>query len=304
MRKTGLVKLSRPRLHRAHPRERLFADLDASRERACIWIVGPPGAGKTTLAASYIDAYKLPAIWYQLDAGDSDTATFFYYLRDAAGSLARKRRTPLALFTPEYASDIAGFARRYFRDLYPRLPGGSLFVLDNYHELPLDSPLHVVLSIAVEEATEQITLMILSRTDPPQQYSRLLASERIASIDSKLLRLSFEESREIARLRLEVDDDLARSLHERSDGWAAGLTLMLEGVKRSTLSTGEVQAEAREVVFDYFAEQVFKAAAPATRELLIRTAFLGRVSEPAAQALRSHHTITFTLRGTSSIVKG
>ena len=45
----------------------------------------PPGAGKTTLASSYVDARELRHLWFQLDAGDADPATFFHYLGVAAG---------------------------------------------------------------------------------------------------------------------------------------------------------------------------------------------------------------------------
>src|SRR5689334_19292804 len=81
-----LAKLTRPRLHEAVNRVRLFQMLDRARERQIIWVCGPPGAGKTALVASYIEQARAPAIWYQLDNADSDPATFFYYLRLAVAA--------------------------------------------------------------------------------------------------------------------------------------------------------------------------------------------------------------------------
>ncbi|RDE49148.1 MAG: hypothetical protein DVS81_18240, partial [Candidatus Accumulibacter meliphilus] len=59
-----MAKLSRPRLARVHPRERLFKRLDECLEHPAVWVSGAAGAGKTTLIASYLSARKLPALWY------------------------------------------------------------------------------------------------------------------------------------------------------------------------------------------------------------------------------------------------
>ena len=61
-------------------RSRLFHLLDIRGKASVTWISGPGGSGKTTLAASYLDARNLPCLWYRLDDDDTDIATFFYYM--------------------------------------------------------------------------------------------------------------------------------------------------------------------------------------------------------------------------------
>ena len=48
------------------------AELIAFIKYALVWIGAPPGTGKTTLVASYLEARHLPGIWYRVDSGDSE----------------------------------------------------------------------------------------------------------------------------------------------------------------------------------------------------------------------------------------
>ena len=104
-------KGARPIITKVFPRKRLFALLDRLRKQPVIWIAGPPGSGKTTLIGSYLEVRKIPCLWYQIDAGDKDPATFFYNLSLAAGRAVPRKRKPFPLLTPEY--QISTFTQRY-----------------------------------------------------------------------------------------------------------------------------------------------------------------------------------------------
>lgn len=278
-----LAKLTRPRLYSPVARERLFTLLDAGREHALVWVSGPPGAGKTTLIASYCADRRLQELWYQVDPEDADPATFFYYLGIAAQRLAPKAK-PLPLLTPEYLSHLHGFARRWFRSLFHQLPLGAAVVFDNYHEIAPESALHQLFAIGAHEVPRGAAVLVVSRSEPPKALAGALANDLVVSIGWDALRLTPEESEAIAAKRGEVGRSVVLQLHEHCDGWAAGLVLMVDRVQHH----GEFKAfnarETWDAVFDYFACEVFESASAETRHVLLHTAFFPRVTALLAVA--------------------
>jgi LuxR family maltose regulon positive regulatory protein len=117
-RSTGLAKFSRPRLARVHPRERLFRRLDECLEETAVWVGGPAGAGKTALIASYLDARKLPALWYQVDSGDCDPLFCCHHLQVAATRIVPLGGSDLPSFSPGQASDLGSFLRHFLAAFY------------------------------------------------------------------------------------------------------------------------------------------------------------------------------------------
>jgi LuxR family transcriptional regulator, maltose regulon positive regulatory protein len=294
---SGLAKLTRPKLFRVRDRERLFLKLDSARERLSVWIAGPPGAGKTSLAASYLKARRIVGIWYDVDAGDADPASFFHYLSLAAPKPRGKRPPPLKALTPEYLADLPNFTRRYFRTFFARLPSTAVVVFDNCHQVPPSAPFHEILRDALAEAREGITILMLSRGDPPATLARAEANRLLGRISADDLRLTREEMREIALAENAIDEATLKLLQERSGGWAAGLVLMLEHFKATGTLEAALPGETFEEAFNYFAGQVFEQVAAPTRAVLLRTAFLPRVTVAAAQALTGNVDAGLLLEG-------
>src|SRR5688572_13433460 len=142
------AKLTRPRLATVHPRARLFELLDRAMEFSSAWVEAAPGAGKTTLAASWLDTRGRPCVWYQVDAGDADVATFFHFLGLAIGGMTPRHKQPLPHLTPEYLASLEVFARRYFEEVFRRVPTGTVLVFDNVQDAGADSAFHDVLRVA------------------------------------------------------------------------------------------------------------------------------------------------------------
>jgi ATP/maltotriose-dependent transcriptional regulator MalT len=67
----------------AAPRPRLFGLLNELSQSPAVWIHGAPGAGKSTLVATYLAARGFKPIWYQVDSDDADPGSFFMHLIEA-----------------------------------------------------------------------------------------------------------------------------------------------------------------------------------------------------------------------------
>ncbi len=284
-RRSGIAKLSAPRLHSPVARIRLYELLDSLRAHPLIWVNGPPGAGKTALVASWADARGMPCLWYQMDAGDTDTATFFYYLV-ALAQLAGGGSTGLPYLTPEYLLDLPGFTRRFFQAFFAGAPRGSVLVFDNAQEAA-GGVLHLLLREAVSQVPGGCNLLVLTRAQPPVELAKLTANRDLVTLDWPELRLTEAETWQIVERSGLGAPPTGLQLHERIDGWVAGLMLLLAHLRRAGAERSLTSMASRESLFAYFAGEIFDAAPPHERELLMLTALAPQVTAGMAVTLCS-----------------
>jgi len=282
----SLAKTTRPSLTGILPRDRLFAVLDAARNKPVTWIAAPPGCGKTTLAASYLERTTLPSLWYQVDEGDADVASFFYYLGLAAAELRRKPVLRLPQLTPEYHAGISAFARRYFQALYAHLGAPFALVLDGYHEVPSQSLFHEAIRAALSEAPPSSCIILISRSDPPPSMVRLRANQAMEVIGWNELRLTRQESDAIVRQRGHaLAEHALAELYERTQGWPAGLILTLEQVAERDSIEDFSDQSTPQLVFDYLAGEVFQKTDGRTQAFLLNTAYLAQMTADMAEKM-------------------
>jgi DNA-binding SARP family transcriptional activator len=179
---------------------------------------------------------------------------------------------------------LSSFARRYFADLYRRLPSPLVLVLDNYQETPLHSRLHEVLTEGLAGLPPGGRAIVISRHEPPDAFARLRLDGALRVVGADELHLTPRESAGIIRLRERAcPPGLVRRLHDRADGWVAGLVLLLEEV--GAAEGDSAAGLSPEAVFGYFAAEIFRKTDPQAQDFLLQTAFLPRMTADLATRL-------------------
>ncbi|HEY0714275.1 MAG TPA: hypothetical protein VGF45_16455, partial [Polyangia bacterium] len=282
------AKVSGPQLPRVHLRQRVFDELDSLCDRRALWVHAPAGAGKTTAIASYLDARGHRFGWYSLDAGDAEAGTLFDYLTTLVRVGFAVDTAALPRFSLEYAPGIAVFSRRFFEAFFAVIPSGATVVFDDYHHLPQDSPTHEVMREAVSTVPSGQRVVFISRHNPPPAFSRSIANRHLATVGWDVLRFSEDETRELVALRsgrAAIDPSKIASLHLLTDGWAAGMILLLETPSTATREFLEPEGVSRLALFDYFASEVLTGIDPATTHVLLAGAWMPHVTPGAVVAI-------------------
>ncbi len=285
--KYHLPKFEPPQIAGLHSRARLFAQLDELSNKRVLWISAPAGSGKTSLIASYLSERNKNIIWYQVDAGDGDIASFFHHLALCIKNAYPKKRGILPDFTSEYLTGLPAFSINYFRELFKKVEPDSVLVLDNYQDAGKEANLHEVMHYIANEIPNNIQLIILSRAGPSGALASLQASIHFALLSMQDMHFDREESDEVANLRSEIklSETQRVQLYKLTRGWAAGLVLTLEQLKVDPDFLSHRTFDDRMALFNYVANEILAELDEVTRQVLLKTAFLKRISLSVAKKL-------------------
>ena len=127
----------------------------------------------------------------------------------------------------------------------------------------------------------------MSRTTPPPAMARLRASNKIEFIGWNELRLTLNESGKIVKLQQSNTkaNKAIRQLYAKTEGWAAGLTLMLESGKIEELKPKSLDKFTPDAIFDYFSNEIIQNIDRETYNFLLQSSFLPSMTSQMAERL-------------------
>ena len=178
------------------------------------------------------------------------------------------------------APDLDGWAlaERLLSDLAP-LEDRVWLVIDDVHELGPDALRQ--LELLVMRAPPGLRFVLAARHDVRLGLHRLRLEGGLAELRAADLRFTVAEAGELfAAAGVELDEPAVAVLHERTEGWAAGLrlaALALAGHPDPERFAAEFSGTERTVA-EYLLAEVLDRQSEPVRRLLLRTSILERVN--------------------------
>jgi LuxR family maltose regulon positive regulatory protein len=249
-------------------------------------ISAPAGSGKTMLVSTWLNGGRDVA-WVGVERDETDPIRFWAAVMDAlraSGALAED--DPLATLTPAPAGGQDEFLARLLDGL-DRLPREVLLVLDDLHELRSAAALRGVEQL-LGAAPVQLRTIVISRREPKLALHRLRLAGDLLELRAADLHFTADEAGELlAGAGVAVNASDVSRLHERTEGWAAGLRLAALSLARHDAPARFVAefSGSERTVADYLLDEVLASQPPEVRSLLLRTCILERVNGPLADLL-------------------
>jgi LuxR family maltose regulon positive regulatory protein len=250
-------------------------------------ISAPPGSGKSVLLRSWIGeaGLKDSAGWVSAGRDDHDPQRFWLSVLGALRQTSAGSRLVRELTA---APDLDGWAvvERLLKDLAP-LQERIWLVLDDVHELG-SADAQRQLELLLMRGPSELRFVLATRHDLRLGLHRLRLEGELTEIRAAHLRFSLAEARELfAAAGVGMPDAALGMLHERTEGWAAGLrlaALSLAGHPDPERFAAEFSGSERTVA-DYLLAEVLERQSEEVRRLLLRTSILERVNGELADLL-------------------
>jgi LuxR family maltose regulon positive regulatory protein len=269
-------------------RARLDAVLDvaAAENVALVLVSAPAGSGKSTLVAGWAAAHQGSVAWLQLEASDADPARFWVSVTAAMGRANPEvgaRLEPVVagsfgageVVVPAIVNELASMPRRL------------VVVLDDFHVID-DVEVHRDVERLLELCPPQLTVVVITRADPPFRLGRMRVRGQVREIRSGDLRFGHAEAAALLGAVADgLDGQHLDALCERTEGWAAGL--VLAGLSLQHTDEPERFVDSfrgdDQLVAGYLADELLAALDDRERRRMIQAAVLHRLSGPLLDAV-------------------
>ncbi len=263
-----------PHILDAVRRPRLFDLLNHHSHRQNFFITGQAAQGKSTLVASYLYESQKKALWFHLCPDDNEDAKLFDRLFSGIRCFSGAGSEGPGGFIPSFTLGTQKDLVRYIEGLtliLNELSFPLIMVLDDAECLDETSSGFELINGILNTRFYHHKFFILSRSNLPFRIPRLKTEHHGFSLKNEDLSFTLDETKAFFHGKYSADVSAIEKIHRITDGWAGGLTLVSESLRRSGGISNlpeRVSAEA----FDYFSREIYNALPEPIRIFLRMTA--------------------------------
>ncbi|MEJ7687513.1 MAG: LuxR C-terminal-related transcriptional regulator [Variovorax sp.] len=245
-----------------------------------VLLVAPAGFGKTAALSRQLTCLPSSCAWGWVTADEQDDLPrLLSCLMDALEAHDPPWRVaPQSLV--EQVSAQGGFAAvvAELSNALGAMPfDHGVIVFDDLHAVS-DPRIFEFLRVLLEKAPANWTFVIASRTLPQLPLVRLRARRELAEFGQADLSFTVPETQRLSRAAGQDDSRAAvQRLFRRTNGWPAGLSLVLDAAGRSVAPAAEQRLSQRHL-FDYLASEVFGNMSEPLQVFLTRCSVLAELS--------------------------
>lgn len=287
------TKITAPRLREGLiERSHLLQLLNRSLMGKLTVVCAPAGFGKSTLLGQWANSSDCDTAWLSLDRMDNDAVRFWRYAAAAlSGSVTEAtavRIDSLAHTLPH--TSIHSFIDALMNELH-ELDRPLALILDDYHIIT-DQHIHDSLSYAITYLPASVHLVIASRTELPFSTSRWLAQGELTILS--FANMQFDEGEAEAFYnqthQLPLSKQHIRSLHQRTEGWVAGMQLAAVSLSQTAERDRYIEQfqGSERNVSDYLFTEVFRSLPDDIQQFLLRSSVLKRMDAELASAVTAN----------------
>jgi LuxR family maltose regulon positive regulatory protein len=235
------------------------------------------------------------AAWVPTGRGERDPQRFWVPVAAALRQAGGAELVQAVSAAPDL--DAWGLVERLLVDL-SRLEDRLWLVIDDVHELDSSETLQQ-LQLLVMRAPPALRFVLAARHDVRLGLHRLRLEGELAEIRADDLKFTLVEAGQLfTAAGMALDEPTLAALHERTEGWAAGLRLAALALADGA-DPGRFAAEfsgTERTVADYLLAEVLDRQPAAVRRLLLRTSILDRVNGDLARLLTGDEGAERTLQ--------
>lgn len=259
-------------------RDNLYVVLDSALQASVTVVSAPAGFGKSTLVGAWASRRGVTTAWYACDAADGDAIMMLRYIvaaiRTVKPDLAGHAERTLEAPPVDVAVVIADLV-----DELMSIDEDLVLVIDDVHLLA-DDVTSTVLGPLVAFDVPRLHLVLIGRADPPLPLARLRARGRLCEIRAVDLRLERELVGPLFTkgLGLQLTNEQAGILYDKTEGWLAGLHLAglsLRGRNDADAAVAAL-ADSDQFILDYLLADVLESLPVSLRHRLLRMSVLER----------------------------